>query len=92
MYGEPKQELLVPVGEDQAPHVELTREVVRRFDTHFGFVVKDALFDAANQTALEQAVDSAKVTLPRVEDTPAREGTESQLYPLHLENARSKSA
>ena len=36
MYGEPKQELLVPVGEDQAPHVELTREVVRRFDTHLG--------------------------------------------------------
>jgi tryptophanyl-tRNA synthetase len=33
MYGEPKQELLVPVGEDQAPHVELTREVVRRFNT-----------------------------------------------------------
>jgi len=71
MYGEPKQELLVPVGEDQAPHVELTREVVRRFDTHFGFVVKDTLFDAANQTALEQAVDSAKVTLARVE-TPLR--------------------
>ncbi|MGD0427357.1 MAG: tryptophan--tRNA ligase [Candidatus Acidiferrales bacterium] len=36
MYGEPKQDLLVPVGEDQAPHVELTREVVRRFNTHFG--------------------------------------------------------
>ena len=65
MYGEPKQELLVPVGEDQAPHVELTREVVRRFDTHFGFVVKDVLFDAANQTALEAAVESAKVTVPR---------------------------
>ena len=75
MYGEPKQELLVPVGEDQAPHVELTREVVRRFDTHFGFAVKDALFDAANQTALEQAVDSAKVMLPRVETPSARKGT-----------------
>ena len=37
MYGEPKQELLVPVGEDQAPHVELTREVVRRFNFTFGF-------------------------------------------------------
>ncbi len=37
MYGEPKQELLVPVGEDQAPHVELTREVVRRFNFTYGF-------------------------------------------------------
>ena len=36
MYGEPNQELLVPVGEDQAPHVELTREIVRRFNGHFG--------------------------------------------------------
>src|SRR5579863_8493838 len=35
MYGEPRQELLVPVGEDQVPHVELTREVVRRFNTAF---------------------------------------------------------
>ncbi len=39
MYGEPKQELLVPVGEDQAPHVELTREIVRRFNAHFGLEI-----------------------------------------------------
>lgn len=45
MYGEPKQELLVPVGEDQAPHVELTREVVRTFNANFGFEVSDKLFD-----------------------------------------------
>jgi tryptophanyl-tRNA synthetase len=45
MYGEPKQELVVPVGEDQAPHVELTREVVRRFDSHYGFRIKDSLFE-----------------------------------------------
>ncbi len=44
MYGEPKKDLLVPVGEDQAPHVELTREVVRRFNSHYGFGVKDAIF------------------------------------------------
>jgi tryptophanyl-tRNA synthetase len=35
MYGEPKVDLLVPVGEDQVPHVELSREVVRRFNTAF---------------------------------------------------------
>jgi tryptophanyl-tRNA synthetase len=44
MYGEPNKELLVPVGEDQAPHVELTREVVRRFDSHYGFGVKEDIF------------------------------------------------
>jgi len=26
----------VPVGEDQLPHVELTREIARRFNNHFG--------------------------------------------------------
>jgi len=35
---------LVPVGEDQAPHVELTREVVRRFNGHFALAISDALF------------------------------------------------
>jgi tryptophanyl-tRNA synthetase len=43
MYGEPNQELLVPVGEDQAPHVELTREIVRRFNANFGLEIKDGL-------------------------------------------------
>src|SRR5271154_2490415 len=71
MYGEPNQELLVPVGEDQAPHVELTREVVRKFNTHFGFRVKDDLFAPSNQVLLELAIDNASVTLPRV-DVPLR--------------------
>jgi tryptophanyl-tRNA synthetase len=35
---------LVPVGEDQVPHVELTREIARKFNTHYGevFPVPDA--------------------------------------------------
>ena len=44
MYGEPKQELLVPVGEDQAPHVELTREIVRRFNVHFGLHISPNVY------------------------------------------------
>ena len=35
MYGDPKADLLVPVGEDQVPHVEMTREIVRRFNTAY---------------------------------------------------------
>lgn len=30
---------IVPVGEDQAPHLEFTREIVRRFNYHFGKVL-----------------------------------------------------
>jgi tryptophanyl-tRNA synthetase len=33
----------VPVGEDQVPHVELTREVVRRFSANFGLSISKAL-------------------------------------------------
>src|SRR5271167_3425146 len=49
MYGESKQELLVPVGEDQAPHVEMTREVVRRFNHQFGFSISEKLNASTNQ-------------------------------------------
>jgi tryptophanyl-tRNA synthetase len=48
MYGEPRVELLVPVGEDQVPHVELTREVVRRFDANFGLSISDKLWSDEN--------------------------------------------
>ncbi|MGH9729779.1 MAG: tryptophan--tRNA ligase [Candidatus Acidiferrales bacterium] len=45
--GEPGQELLVPVGEDQAPHIEMTREIVRRFNAAFGLTVDDSVMDLA---------------------------------------------
>ena len=44
MYGEPATELIVPVGEDQVSHVELSREIVRRFDLLYCLDVKKELF------------------------------------------------
>src|SRR5437763_16102652 len=38
MYGEPDTELVVPVGEDQKSHVELGREIVRRFNAAYSDV------------------------------------------------------
>src|SRR6202051_1788666 len=43
MYGEPAVDLLVPVGEDQESHVELGREIVRRFNLYYGFSVDEDL-------------------------------------------------
>jgi tryptophanyl-tRNA synthetase len=43
MYGDPRQDLLVPVGEDQVPHVELSREVVRTFNHTFGLGIDPKL-------------------------------------------------
>jgi len=37
MYSEPGTPLFVPVGEDQISHVELSREIVRKFNFHNGF-------------------------------------------------------
>jgi len=39
----------VPVGEDQVPHVELTREIVRRFNLQFGFEMSDEIFSSKNR-------------------------------------------
>ena len=41
---------LVPVGQDQLPHLELTRVIARRFNSRYGaevFPVPDALLSAA---------------------------------------------
>jgi tryptophanyl-tRNA synthetase len=70
MYGEPKKELLVPVGEDQAPHVELTREVVRRFDSHYGFGVREDIFhedERRNLTAIWNEFVQGHLAPPRLE-------------------------
>ena len=39
MYSEPRTPLFVPVGEDQVSHVEISREIVRRFNTYFGLII-----------------------------------------------------
>ena len=48
MYGEPGRKLLVPVGEDQAPHIEMTREVAQTFNHHYGFEISDKLREDVN--------------------------------------------
>src|SRR5277367_4006363 len=54
----------VPVGEDQVPHVELTREIVRAFNAHFGFEVKDLLFEPANLRVLKSLYGEGSPLLP----------------------------
>ncbi len=55
---------LVPVGQDQLPHVELTRQVARRFNERYGpvFPVPDALLSAA---PLLLGTDGAKMSKSR---------------------------
>jgi tryptophanyl-tRNA synthetase len=58
MYGEPRHELVVPVGEDQAPHVELTREIVRKFNSHYGFETREG------QPGYHDALERLKDVVP----------------------------
>src|SRR5437879_3984990 len=39
--------LFVPVGEDQVSHVETSREIVRKFNLHFGVEISPALFQVS---------------------------------------------
>src|ERR1700690_3593672 len=52
---------LVPVGEDQVAHIELTREIVRRFDFFYGFRIKPELFAPANVQFLARRVHDPKI-------------------------------
>jgi tryptophanyl-tRNA synthetase len=52
---------LVPVGEDQVPHVELTREVVRRFNVRFGLDVDE---EALSGPVLQHIFDRTGLKLP----------------------------
>ncbi len=45
IYSEADTELFVPVGEDQVSHVELSREIVRRFGLFYGFSVASTFWD-----------------------------------------------
>ena len=40
MYSDPGKPLIVPVGEDQVAHVELSREIVAAFNSYYGYKVR----------------------------------------------------
>jgi len=55
IYSNPGAQLFVPVGEDQASHVELSREVVRHFDLYYCVEIDRQLFSQENGNALREA-------------------------------------
>jgi tryptophanyl-tRNA synthetase len=58
MYGENGQDLLVPVGEDQVSHVELSREIVRKFNFHNVVLDSAALVRPENALAVHLILGS----------------------------------
>ena len=58
----PRKTLFVPVGEDQVSHVEFSRELVRRFNTFYGFSMSETLFDPYNFTIIGKIYDASGVS------------------------------
>lgn len=72
LYGEPGAELFVPTGEDQDVHVELSREIARRFNGFFGFELHQDIFEAKNEKHLKFLYDRAPSALIEKEEWPGR--------------------
>ena len=50
IYSKEGVQLVVPVGEDQVSHVELSREIVRKFNFHFGGIeVSPSIMEPGNE-------------------------------------------
>jgi len=61
----------VPVGEDQVPHVELTREIVRTFNGYYWGDVKGELFSEQNRASLTAILHSRDAKSAAVVTGPA---------------------
>jgi tryptophanyl-tRNA synthetase len=73
----------VPVGEDQVPHVELTREIVRRFNAAFGGVNWSKTKPRAVAELAKQLGDSDSAS------ETAREKLDALLRPLSIDHRLS---
>jgi len=65
MYSEPGTPLFVPVGEDQVSHVEISREIVRRFNAFYGLAFKEKFksFVEYLRSKNKEATDSREAVL-----------------------------
>jgi len=86
IYSKEGVSLIVPVGEDQVSHVELSREIVRRFNFYIGFDIDRRLFDKENRRAL---LSVAKVIdyIPLLDDPNSEVHTED--IPFFEEDANT---
>ena len=79
IYSREGSSLFVPVGEDQASHVELSREIVRRFDVFYGLGVDAKLFLRENEHALRVAASHSNALLPNDWQYPVDSGMQTFL-------------
>jgi tryptophanyl-tRNA synthetase len=69
MYSDPGKTLSVPVGEDQVSHVEFSRELVRKFNFHYGLRIEESFF--RDESAMRR-VSRLLIIQPWVRENPER--------------------
>jgi len=57
IYSQEGTQIIVPVGEDQVSHVELSREIVRKFHSHTAFRTKGELYNSQNSPGLKRILE-----------------------------------
>src|ERR1700733_12799961 len=86
MYGEPSADLLVPVGEDQVSHVEVAREIVRRFNLLSGLKLREQLrMHGAGITLLNQLLAALRLSGMAPKPADYRDGLLPEPMWRHIE-------
>jgi len=77
MYGERGIPLVVPVGEDQVSHVEISREIVRKFNRHNIFVDVNGLLNNSSDADVIETSLTGKTGFRQVASQPAKQAIDS---------------
>jgi tryptophanyl-tRNA synthetase len=103
MYGERECELVVPVGEDQKSHVELSREIVVRFNHLYGIAIDPYLrgknmawiySEIANAMGMEPIVPAGVLSFPLPDEAWAEVQSKlrARIQAIGVENAIERLA
>ena len=76
IYSTEGKSLVVPVGEDQVSHVELSREIVVHFNYFYGLTLDQRILDPTNEKHLRALYDRAPSTLIHKESWQGRKFSE----------------
>ncbi len=61
IYGSGASEIVVPVGEDQVSHVEFSRELVRKFNFHYGLQFSRKLFGKSGMAVFARIMEGTNI-------------------------------
>src|SRR5260221_9622971 len=87
MFSEPGTPLFVPVGEDQVSHVEISREIVRRFDVIYRPLFNEAEFARLNERQIKLILPVA-LNLSELASASPQERHQGQLRMLREQMLR----